>query len=443
MSAVDADKIRASAAILAGKKKKERANDTHADWRAQLEPSGLGFSGDERNILIALRSAPELTKLVRFNEFALKVEFTRSPPWRAVAEGSAWEEADDTELAAWLQRQNLKVRGTVTVANCVPVAARDRLHHPVREFLNALVWDGKERVHNWAREYLGAVGDERYLCAIAPAFLISAVARIFKPGCQADHVLVLEAPQGWFKSSAVQALAMRDAWYCEKLPDIHSKDAMLQLGGRWIIELAELNAIRGSQLEAVKSFLTSRHDTFRPPYGRRSAQIPRQCVFIGTTNETEYLRDRTGNRRYWPVRCGRRIDIDAVLRDREQLWAEAVQLYLTGSPWHLTREESELATMEQAERVHRSELEMDVAAYLNSLRQNGTTTTTVRDVLLWGLRLDPDKPGYVEVARKLGPAIAEAIEQCGWRKDRRTRKESEDGQKRTLYRLSGQGGQGK
>jgi predicted P-loop ATPase len=189
---------------------------------------------------------------------------------------------------------------------------------------------------------------------------------------------------------------------------------MQQLIGHWIIEVAELKALRVSEIEATKSFLTQCHDTFRPPYGRRTAQFPRQCVFIGTTNESEYLRDRTGNRRYWPVRC-QAVDLIGLERDCDQLYAEAVHLYRTGAAWHLTPEEARLAVAEQQSRVYVTELEQDVATYLDTIPKD-RDEVTVREVLTHGLRLEPDKPAYVEAARKMGAAVAEALERCGWRK---------------------------
>jgi putative DNA primase/helicase len=198
-----------------------------------------------------------------------------------------------------LQAKGLRVRGSTAVADCIAVAARDAPFHPVREFLDGLEWDKQPRLRIWLCDYLNATSGAQYLAAVGTRFMVSAVARIMQPGCQADHSLVLEGAQGIGKTSAARALAVRPEWFAGSLPDIHSKDAALQLCGRWIIEIAELKAIRSSQLEATKTFLTQCVDTIRPPYGRRTAQFPRQCVFLGTTNETEYLRDRSGNRRYW------------------------------------------------------------------------------------------------------------------------------------------------
>lgn len=396
-------------------------------WRAALAPSGDGYLGDERNILIALRTAPELAGLVRLNQFALTTEFTRSPPWRQAEPGQPFRDGDSTELAAWLQQMGLKVRGIGAIDACVTVVAGEHAYNPVAEYFSCLVWDGTPRLASWPQVYLNAAGTSEYLAAVGMRFLISAVARVFQPGCQADHVLVLEGPQGGGKTSAARALAVKPEWFAGSLPDIANKDAALQLCGRLIIEIAELKAFKNSQTEAIKTFLTQTIDTFRPPYGRRTGQFPRQCVFIGTTNETTYLRDRTGNRRYWPIKCGV-IDVAALTRDRDALWAEAVHRYGRGAAWHLDEAETRLANEEQHERVQISELEQDVAAYL-SQRTDQRQDVTVRDVLIYALHLDPDAASYTETARKFGPAVADALEASGWQKVGRIGKGN-----RTTYR---------
>src|SRR5690606_2427714 len=407
-----------------------------ADWQSALTKKGhqATIVGDERNVLQALRTAPELRGLVRYDEFSLQVEFTRAPPWREAEPGARWTDDDDTALSAWLQEQGIAVRGRNVVADCVAVVAKDQCVHPVREYLESLTWDGTERIRKWLVDYLGATGNPEYLSAVGRCWLISAVARVMQPGAKADYVLVLERAQGIRKSMTAATLAVKPEWFCDSIGDLRTKDAAIQLCGKWIIELAELTSIRGtSQVEAVKAYLSRTHDVFRPPYGRRAVTIPRQCVFLGTTNERQYLRDRTGNRRFWPVRCTS-IDLERFERDRDQLWAEAVAAYQAGEQWWLPPDVEALAAEEQEGRLYRSELDDMVRDYLERRAAEGETEVTTRDVFVYALGLNPESDRYVEQTRKLGYEVAAAIEAAGWERVGRSGKHPN---RRTVYRAPG------
>ena len=181
--------------------------------------------------------------------------------------------------------------------------------------------------------------------------LISAVARIYEPGCKVDHVLVLEGPQGKQKSEAWRTLALKDAWFTDRISNVGSKDAMQELAGVLLVEIAELDALTKATSSTIKSFLTRRRDCFRLPYGKHPISLLRQCVFAGTINPPAggYLKDPTGARRIWPIACQGPIDREALERDRDQLWAEAITLYKAGATWWLETPELEaLATAEQA-----------------------------------------------------------------------------------------------
>jgi putative DNA primase/helicase len=414
------------------------ATVTELPWKARLRMSKDRYIGDEANALIAMRFAPEIAGLTQYNEFAHQCEVRRELPWRAAQAGSVWTDNDDLELMVWLQHCGIAMRSRSAISECVAVVAKERTVHPVREYLKGLEWDGVHRLDTWLLKYMGAQGSEDYLKAVGRRWPISAVARVFKPGCQADHTLVLEGLQGAGKSRTARALAVRHEWFADRIPDLHTADAAIQLAGRWIVELAELAAVRHTaSIESSKAYLTRTFDVYRPPYGRRSVSVPRQCVFIGSTNEGAYLRDRTGNRRYWPVRCGV-IDIEILELDRDQLWAEAYAAFVAGEAWHLDSDEQSLAAHEQDERVIVSELEHEVIAYLDRMETSGTLEVEMKAVLVHGLNLEPDKPEYVERAGRLGPQVVAIMKSQGWEKfGHRGR-----GPKRkTIYRKNSQGSQ--
>jgi hypothetical protein len=215
--------------------------------------------------------------------------------------------------------------------------ARLNSFHPVRDYLDGLQWDGKPRLDRWLIEYAG-VEDTEYTCAVGALLLLAAVRRVRKPGAKFDEMVVFESPeQGTEKSSALAVLAVREEWFSDDIPlNMEGKRVIEALRGRWIVEAAELSGMRRSEVEHLKAFLSRQVDRARMAYGRLVTEIPRQCVIIGTTNPEEYLRDTTGNRRFWPVRVTR-FDLDALARDRDQLWAEAAAREATGASIRLDR----------------------------------------------------------------------------------------------------------
>jgi len=201
--------------------------------------------------------------------------------------------------------------------------ARQHGHHPVRDYLDGLVWDGVARVDEWLVQFGGA-DDTPYVRAVGGLFLVAAVRRIRQPGCKFDEMLVLRSPQGNDKSSALAALVPVADWFTDDLPlGADTKVIIERLHGRWVVEAAELKGMRGGEVEHLKAFLSRQVDRARMAYGRITKEVPRQCVIAGTTNSERFLKDTTGNRRFWPVAVGK-FDAAGVRRDRDQLWAEAV-----------------------------------------------------------------------------------------------------------------------
>jgi predicted P-loop ATPase len=318
-------------------------------------------------------------------------------------------DVDVGALQEWFQLSGFPLMGQEAVYKAVDIRAHECAFHPVRDYLNGLCWDGQARLGTWLSVYLGAVENE-YTGAIGPMFLIAAVARIFLPGCQADYMLILEDPQqGEFKSSACRILG--GEWFSDQLPDVSSggKDVSQHLRGKWIIEVNEMHAMSRAEITLLKAFITRTTERYRPPYGRKEVIEPRQCLFIGTTNKEIYLRDETGNRRYWPVKTGK-IDLHGLKQDRDQLFAEAVQLFREGAQWWPDRDfEAQYIKQEQDDRFEEDPWEDPVREYLDLLVTPKTLISYVAKRALGFMSDSRISPGD---ARR----IAAILDRVGWRR---------------------------
>jgi predicted P-loop ATPase len=379
-----------------------------------------------------LQHAPEFVGALQFNDFSNAIETTKTLPWRALdADYAVWTDADNVKLAVHLERSyGLYVKDGWLIPAAVKTVAQDTRIHPVRQHIESVEWDGRERVKGWLIEYLGATEQPAdYLHHVGKLWLLQAIARVYKPGAKADHVLVLEGKQGAGKSSVAATLAMFPGWFADDLPALDGKDAAIQLSGRWIVELAELASARKSKTEAVKAFITRTQDVYRPPYERYTVTTPRQCVFIATTNEQEYLPDRTGNRRFWPVRVGA-IALDSLRRDCLQLWAEALTLYRAGESHLPSPAFTVLAEAEQEQRVLLSELERKVMEYLRWLEGEGTYDATAEEIF-GAIGIAPESSAYADQTQKHASAVGAAIARAGWRK--LPQRKTVRGKKHTVY----------
>jgi predicted P-loop ATPase len=318
------------------------------------------------NALIALRHAPEWQGVLAYDEFALVTMQMKPPPWLK-HEGNwtpqQWTDRDDALTADWLQHQDIGV--TVNVAaTAAETVAKDHSFHPIKDYLERLVWDGVERIANFSRRYLGAE-DTPYHSVVSRCLFIAGVARIMRPGCKADYVPILEGAQDKGKSTAIELLF--SPWFSDDLAELGTKDAAMQIRVAWGIEIAELASMTRGEIERVKAFITRKVDRFRPSYGRRVIEVPRQSIFIGSTNSDAYLKDETGGRRFWPIRCGGSIDLKAIECDRGQLWAEAVAQFNAGMPWWITDADMiGLVRDEQAARYVDDPWQEPIASFLRS-----------------------------------------------------------------------------
>ena len=361
------------------------------------------------NALLALGSDPAIKGLLGYDEMLRAVVLLRElghPRADDVKPRPATDE-DITKIQRWLQEAGLVHISHGAVEQAVSLHAREAYsYHPVREHLEGLRWDRKPRLDTWLITALGAA-DTLYTRAVGRMFLISMVARILQPGCKADHMLVLEGPQGQLKSTACAVLG--GAYFSDNLPDItNGKEAAQHLRGKWLIEVSEMHAMSRAEASLLKSFISRTTERYRPPYGHLEVHEPRQCVFLGTTNRELYLRDETGGRRFWPIKCGT-IRVDILERDCDQLFAEAVQAYLQGEHWWPDKKfEHEHIEPEQAARYEADAWEGPVKAFLAD-----KTKTTLVAVAQHALDFKKDRIGATDARR-----IATIMTDAGWKQTR-------------------------
>lgn len=325
-------------------------------WLKKLEMTSKGMIASTiKNVVLILLNDQRLSEAYYYDAFKERPIVSGDLPWVPLKEriSNVWNDTDDAGLRCFLESE-YKIDSVSKIRDAVDMAMLERIRHPVREYLTSLEWDGKERLDSLFIKYLGAE-DTVYTKGVTRAALIGAVARIMKPGCKHDHMLVLVGPQGCRKSTTLAKLGKE--WFSDSLFTMAGKDAYEQLQGYWIIELGEMAAARKTEVEQIKSFISKQSDNYRAAYARRTQEHPRQCAFFGSTNDDEFLRDATGARRFWPVtvdNTGRKMSELLDEEEIDQIWAEALVAYNNGEHWYLSEEAEAEAKEVQAAHTEES-----------------------------------------------------------------------------------------
>lgn len=374
----------------------QKQREPYGDWRDSLirdkneRPKNL-----LHNVVTIMRNHDDLVNMLAWNELSRAIYLMRRPPWIVEPGWTVRQIADHdgTELAAWFDRHGMRL-SRENRHDAIELVANDWVWNPVTDYLDRLEWDGfprlrgrepieggeaHERIPPFTKEYLGSPDNFVYATCWVK-WMISAVARAYNPGAKADSMIILEGPQGYMKSTMLRVLA-GDEFFIDHLRNLEDKDALADMRGKWIIEIAELASFTKKENEAIKSFLSRQVDTYRAHYGRYSTDYSRRCVLAGTTNPdgAGYLRDSTGNRRFWPIPVGKLIDIARIEGERDQLWAEAVAYWRAGETWWLDPVESDHAAGLATEREEVDPLRTRVRAFMGGW--NSTPGPATEDIV--------------------------------------------------------------
>lgn len=398
-----------------GKQSSDEEEPSEDDWRNGLLWKEL--KGGQRallphtvNIELILQNDPVWKGTIVWNELTRKTEVVGGPIPEALHDPNSFPQAVANYFmqAYGMDVTDMQVRKTV-----LNVSFLNKID-PLRDYLEGLSWDGVPRASRLLLDYchadpiLDGVDLTHILERTAKQWLVSAVARALHPGCKVDTVLVLEGRMGRSKSEFFKALG--GSFYAVGNVDLANKDTMMVAQSTWIIELAELAALNAASRESTNAFLTTATDTFRPPYGAAITESKRRCVFVGTTEDDDWLQSEKGIRRYWPVKVSERIDLDRVKADRDQLWAEAVALYKAGERWWFTDEEEMVAANVAKSRVYKSAVFEAVGLWWRGMRpEKRPTKVTINDVAQAALMLSPDK-----ITPKHGRDIGRALREMGF-----------------------------
>lgn len=366
-------------------------------WVTQLEANSKGeYDNSANNLNIIIQNDQYLKNVFKLNVFDNKRYVTRSLPWRKVDNMEPLRDVDYSGVRNYIEC----VYGIVSsqkVDDALALEFEKKKFHPIVEYLKKLTWDGHKRIDTLLIDYFGAK-DNAYSRAALRKMLCAAVARVFEPGIKFDTALILVGPQETYKSTFIKKLG-KD-WFSDTFTTVQGKESFEQLQGAWIIEMAELSGLKKAEVETIKHFISKREDQFRPAYGRVVETYRRQCVFFGTTNKDDFLRDPTGNRRFLPIDvrpefASKSVPEDLTEIEIDQIWAEAYDLYKKGEPLYMTGEEDAIAKIEQHKHSEVDERRGLIEEYLNKLYPSDWELMDIVDRRSW-LESPISKKGTVQ-----------------------------------------------
>lgn len=348
--------------------KAEVPEEYDTSWTEELDANTKGeYDNSANNLNIIIQHDQFLKDVFKLNIFDNKRYVTRSLPWRKVDTAEPLRDVDYSGVRNYIEC----VYGIVSsqkVDDALALEFEKKKFHPIREYICTQKWDGIPRVNTLLIDYFGAE-DNAYTRAAIRKTLCAAVARVFEPGIKFDTALILVGEQGTYKSTFVKKLGME--WFSDTFTTVQGKESFEQIQGAWLIEMAELSGLKKAEVESIKHYISKREDMFRPAYGRTVETYKRQCVFFGTTNNKDFLRDPTGNRRFMPIDvrpeyATKSVNDDLTQDEVNQIWAEAYQLYLAKEPLYLVGDEDIIAKIEQHKHSEADERKGIIEEYLNT-----------------------------------------------------------------------------
>lgn len=329
----------------------EELEDGDLSWMEHLHTKKSGeYESSIENLVLIMQNDPNIKGSIRHNIFSDRLEVVKKLPW--ARRGDYWTDTDDAGLRYYIEKV-YSIEGRQKIVDAIAIVAEEKAYHPVKDYLEDLIWDGKPRLETLFCDYLGTE-DNEYTRTITRKTLVAAVKRIYEPGCKFDYMLTITGKQGIGKSYLIKKLGGK--WASDTLTDIRGKEAYEALDGVWIMEMGELAALKRSEREAIKNYISKQEDTYRKAYNRNTTINKRQCIFIGTTNDNEFLNDATGGRRFWIIETNAENRTKTVWDDfneyeRDQVWAEAMEYYHKGeNVMHLPEHIAKIAT--ETQEVH-------------------------------------------------------------------------------------------